>query len=455
MTLQFPGARMDVYRQNQRFEPLRASMAVPDPEMLRAIHQISEALGSNERSKILYLCEISDTDNTAVHIKETLKSKVKSYDKGRLFLAELMLHLGRYDILRQVFGFSRDDVERALRSEQVLPRFRVLMAHISEDMAKDDVSSVKFLLGHMVPREKMETAKDFLDLVVELEHVGKVSPTRVDLLEECLMDVGRVDLAKKLKMSVNAPAVPEEVMRHPCQPQLRVQSVGKRSASDPRGECVIVDCVGNDGEMMAHAFKSLHFNVTLHKWLNLVETVSTLRKVFQRSPDRDGFVCCIISRAIDNRLQATDMNCEGLRLEDVRRFFNGDACPALVDKPKLFFIQSYTVSEFQPCGVENRWDDGWETDGGANQLRPDCLPSDADVLWSHCSTGEHQLQRGRHRSVYLKALTDALGRSQGRSRHLVDLHMEVNGAIFEHNSRHREDQYHIDLKNTLRKDLYL
>ncbi|XP_061662927.1 CASP8 and FADD-like apoptosis regulator isoform X3 [Syngnathoides biaculeatus] len=168
--------------------------------------------------------------------------------------------------------------------------------------------------------------------------------------------------------------------------------------------------------MMAHAFKSLHFNVTLHKWLNLVETVSTLRKVFQRSPDRsgDGFVCCIISRAIDNRLQATDMNCEGLRPEDVRRFFNGDACPALVAKPKLFFVQSYTVSEFQPCAVENRWDDGWETDGGARQLRPDCLLSDADRLWSHCSTAEHQLQRGRHRSVYLKALTDALGRSQGR-----------------------------------------
>ncbi|XP_061662666.1 CASP8 and FADD-like apoptosis regulator isoform X2 [Syngnathoides biaculeatus] len=191
---------MDVYRQNQRYEPLRASMAVPDPEMLRAIHQISEALGSYERSKILYLCEISDTGNTAAHIKETLKSKVKSDDKGRLFLAELMLHLGRYDILRQVFGFSRDDVERALRSEQVLPRFRVLMAHISEDMAKDDVSSVKFLLAHMLPRKKIETAKDFLDLVIELEHVGKVSPTRVDLLEECLMDIGRVDLAKKLKV---------------------------------------------------------------------------------------------------------------------------------------------------------------------------------------------------------------------------------------------------------------
>ncbi|XP_061663980.1 CASP8 and FADD-like apoptosis regulator [Syngnathoides biaculeatus] len=221
-------------------------MAVPDPEMLRAIHQISEALGSYERSKILYLWEISDTDNTAAHIKETLKSKAGVWVQPGRCGASFEIRAG------------------------------------STQIQESPVSRYKF-------------------------------------------------------------------------------------ASDPRGECVIIDCVGNDGEMMAHAFKSLHFNVTLHKWLNLVETVSTLRKVFQRSPDRsgDGFVCCIISRAIDNRLQATDMNCEGLRLEDVRRFFNGDACPALVGKPKLFFIQSYTVSDFQPCDVENRWDDGWETDGGA------------------------------------------------------------------------------------------
>ncbi|XP_061669303.1 CASP8 and FADD-like apoptosis regulator [Syngnathoides biaculeatus] len=322
------------------------------------------------------------------------------------------------------------------------------MAQISEDMSKDDVSSVKFLLGHMLPR--------FPGLGCRTRARGEGFPNkggpfggmfngrRQGRPGQKAQGVQDVSQCASSTRGSDAPPLPGESSRYTL-------------TSDPRGECVIIDCVGNDGEMMAHAFKSLHFNVTLHKWLNLIETVSTLRKVFQRSPDRsgDGFVCCIISRVMDNRLQATDMNCEGLRLEDVRRFFNGDACPALVGKPKLFFIQSYTVSKFQPCAVENHCDDCWEMDGGAGQLRPDCLPSDADVLWSHCSTGEHQLQRGRHRSVYLKALTDALGRSQGRSRHLVDLHMEVNGAIFEHNSRHREDQYHIDLKNTLRKDLYL
>lgn len=118
------------------------------------------------------------------------------------------------------------------------PCSRVLMAHISEDMASEDVSSVKFLLGNMLPRHKMENAtvkkwrnlavhscvggdiccchikhflsqhfhfsflfsQSFLDLIIELERLDKVSPQRMDFLEECFMHVGRVDLVKKLKV---------------------------------------------------------------------------------------------------------------------------------------------------------------------------------------------------------------------------------------------------------------
>lgn len=37
--------------------------------------------------------------------------------------------------------------------------YRVLMANISEDMANEDLDSVKFLLSNTLPREKMEKAK--------------------------------------------------------------------------------------------------------------------------------------------------------------------------------------------------------------------------------------------------------------------------------------------------------
>lgn len=40
--------------------------------------------------------------------------------------------------------------------------------------------------------------QSFLDVVVELEKQDKVSSRSVSLVEECLRDIGRVDLAKKV-----------------------------------------------------------------------------------------------------------------------------------------------------------------------------------------------------------------------------------------------------------------
>ncbi|XP_061926046.1 CASP8 and FADD-like apoptosis regulator a isoform X2 [Entelurus aequoreus] len=400
--------------QLQCFNTVPSLEVVPDIETSQRIDEILEALNRNERKEVLYLCESLHKDNTAACLKETLYSRAMSYGTaGNMFLLELLVHLGRYDIVRKVFGFSRDAVQRNMGSWQVLPRFRVLMTQLSEDMTSDDVIMFKFLLFNILGRKRSEQAKNFLDIVIELEHLGEVSSQRVDILEECLVHIRRVDLANKLK-------------------------VYKKS------------------EMLEHTFKSLHFSVTLHKYLSVAQTVSVLRGLSQGSKalKGDGFVCCIISRTTATHLLATDSYDESLPLDDLSRLFAGDVCSALVDQPKLFFIQGYRVPEFQPCARLDQRDEDLETDGGVCPSSPSSIPSRADVFWSHCWTGEDQLQQGRHRSVYLKALTDAMHRGQRGSRHLVDLHLEVNGAVFKHNSKCPGQEYHIDLKHTLRKELY-
>lgn len=95
------------------------------------------------------------------------------------------------------------------------------MANISEDLASDDLNSLKFLLSQVLPREKLEKSKvsqhrnvdesfcfiakltvnswqSFLDVVIELEKLDKVSSQSVDLLEECLVGIGRLDLTRKV-----------------------------------------------------------------------------------------------------------------------------------------------------------------------------------------------------------------------------------------------------------------
>ncbi|XP_044072304.1 CASP8 and FADD-like apoptosis regulator isoform X2 [Siniperca chuatsi] len=341
-------------------------MALPDQRQLQTINEIAEALCDVERRRLLFLCESLDTDNSVGSLKAMLKSKVMCYERGDLFLKELMLQLRRFDILRKVFKTSKEELERNLTCRQVLPRFRILMANIGEDLVNEDLDNVKFLLTSTLPREKVEKSKNFLDVIIELEKLDIVSPERVDFVENCLQNIGRLDLAKKVtayKMSVvtseqhssqqqkcRAPRpFPPSNSCHPLQQTRRGQSPHSATGiipapvyreqncqshldcykfnTNPRGVCVIIDCVGNDG--------------------------------------------------------------------------------------------------------------------------------DADVFWSHCWTDECQLEQGHHRSIYLKALTDALHKGQRRKTHLVAVHTEVNGAIFEHNKRNPGANYHIDLKHTLRKDLYL
>ncbi|KAL3056515.1 hypothetical protein OYC64_019074 [Pagothenia borchgrevinki] len=471
-------------------------MAFSDHIQLQAINQTAEALSSCERRRLFYLCDVLDTDNSVACMKEMLKSKVMSNERGFLLVLALMWQLRRFDILRNVYKTSKEEVEVSLKHVQVLPKFRVLMANINEDMAAEDLSNVKFLLSSTIPRENMEKATSFLDVIIELEKLDIVSPERVDSVEKCLRDIGRVDLAKKVsayKMSVvttegNSYQQPQQRPRAPYRfpaPISSVQQTRPRESlhvasgsipvpvyreqnsqghldlykfnTNPRGLCVIIDCVGNDGDMLEQTFRALHFKVSLYKWLSVADMLTALRGILRLGEnfEGDGFVCCIISRGTSNNLMGTDTYGTGLLLENVRHLFTADSCPMLAGKPKLFFIQRYSVPEFVPLARMQHRDEDLEMDGHDRPARCEIIPTGADVFWSHCWTDESELEQGQHRSIYLKALTDALHKAQSRKTHLVDVHTEVNGAIFEHNSRNPGANYHIDLNYTLRKDLYL
>lgn len=164
-------------------------MAFTDQRLFQAINQIAEALSSCERRRLFYLCEDDTvTDPTVVSTKEMLKRKVMHLDTSHQLLVELMWHLRRFDILRKVFHTSRDEVERTLAHRKVLSRFRylinhqsvttyllfrkqyiyllfsyfnfrILMAHLSEEVTEEELRNMIFLLNCTLSREKIEKAK--------------------------------------------------------------------------------------------------------------------------------------------------------------------------------------------------------------------------------------------------------------------------------------------------------
>lgn len=218
-----------------------------------------------------------------------------------------------------------------------------------------------------------------------------------------------------------------------------------RITSKPRGVCLIIDCVGNDGgetlgayrlgeqiwrikytdafcprsDLLERTFKALHFHVVTHRWLSGGQILTALKETTRQRKytEADVFACCIISRGTSDRLLGTDLRDTGLRVDSVRRQFTASECPALAGKPKLLFLQKYSVAEFPaPSGRHHR-DEDLETDGFGSAAMGGLIPEDADIFWSHCWTDERQLEKGHHSSAYLRALTDALLKGQRRYPH--------------------------------------
>ncbi|XP_005373265.1 PREDICTED: CASP8 and FADD-like apoptosis regulator isoform X3 [Chinchilla lanigera] len=233
-----------------------------------------------------------------------------------------------------------------------------------------------------------------------------------------------------------------------------------RMRSRPLGICLIIDCIGNASEVLQDTFSSLGFKVQCFLGLPVDDMVRVLRQVASSSQHRghDSFVCVLVSRGDSHRVFGVDPAQAVLPLERVRTMFTGDACPALVGKPKLFFIQSYVVSEAQP-GASSFL----EVDGPAltsvESMEPWPLPhtlhQEADVLWSQCMAQACLLEQpGASPSLYLQGLCQQL--LQDRTCPLLDLHVELNRRVYEWNSlAPAQQRYRLCLQHTLRKTLVL
>ncbi|XP_048048827.1 CASP8 and FADD-like apoptosis regulator isoform X2 [Megalobrama amblycephala] len=462
------------------------------------ISQITDELSTDECRRISYLCGALDTERFSTDPRGTLQTALSQTRMDCVFLMELILKIKRYDLLREVLSTSKSSVEGMLKNGHAVSEYRALMADVSEDMDSEDLKSLAFLLRDTLPKQKLENVQSFLDIVVELEKLDRLSSEKVDFIESCLRSIHRTDLAKKINcyqqtaLMKKPETSPPDHPQH-CRPPLPRNSFGFASVScnvspmqkfcdkqtavkkepasfssgcqeeevysmqtNPRGVCLIIDCVGTEGDQLEQTFKALHFHVIVHKLLSVRDMLSTLREAArQRGHYRaSAFVCCIISRSRSSDLLATDSHAPGLSLDTVRRLFASDSCPGLAGKPKLFFIQSYEVCEgCVGCGGQE--DGELEADGPVSSCRPRTVPADADVFWSQCETKAKQLEMPNHQSVYLRALRSSLTEGQKRRTHLVDMHMAVNRAVYEHNSKSAESSYLINLRHTLRKNVYL
>ncbi|XP_069589703.1 CASP8 and FADD-like apoptosis regulator isoform X3 [Ranitomeya imitator] len=447
----------------------------------RTLVQIVEELESEEEEVIKFACQ-DLTSNT--NIRELL-SELNDGNSHPVIL-ELLYVLKRFDLIKKYYNMTKVEVNMLLiRQSRIISDYRYLMIELNEEVEEHELDALIFLQKHYLRNGGKLKNKTFLSLIVELEKNQLVMPSYLDRLETMFQTIHRVDLKNRIRKFqqkdnavcvggpyVNALPVSASFLRKnsPANPQLAASSIkdatpvqetmlqsADHEESYPvrkhhRGFCVIIDCVGNDAEMLDAAFRSQYFTVECHMYKKVDEVEAILQDVAHMEQHRqhDVFVCIIISRGNADSLFCLDGDLPGLSLDRIKSFFTGQSCPNLRGKPKLFFIQNYLVSDTEEEGCV-------EVDGPQEcaARRPQIqnhsrIPNEADIFWSHCRVKELELQRSSgFPSVYLRSLRDLLAEKKS-SKDILDIHTELNRIIYA-----KKSGYFLQLRHTLTKKLYL
>ncbi|KFP51293.1 CASP8 and FADD-like apoptosis regulator, partial [Cathartes aura] len=261
------------------------------------IHQIEQELDKEEEEMMVFLCRDLAPDLATADLRELLVALNEREKLSFLGLSELLYRVKRFDLLRRILKTEKATVEANLaRSLRLVPDYRVLMVEINENLEKEEVGSLVFLLRDYAPRMKMAKDKSFLALVIDLEKLNLVAPNQLDLIENCFRNIHRIDLIRKIQKykhealmsSVHSQPVYVNALQASL-PNLSlidppynsgIQNVNKeksqngqslilaepvhmsiqesgpvshkvfddqyRMQSQPLGICLIIDCIGND-----------------------------------------------------------------------------------------------------------------------------------------------------------------------------------------------------------------
>ncbi|NWT96759.1 CFLAR regulator, partial [Urocynchramus pylzowi] len=467
------------------------------------IHQIQEELDKEEEEMMVFLCRDLAPDLATADLKEILVALNEREKLTPLGLCELLYRVKRFDLLRRILNTEKAAVEAHLaRSLRLVPDYRVLMVEINENLEKDEIASLGFLLRDYAPRMKMAKDKSFLALVIDLEKLNLVAPNQLDLIENCFRSIHRIDLIRRIQRYRHEASVssvhsqPVYVNAHQAslpnfnlidppyhsgnesteklqngssltlaEPlRMSIEESGSvphkmsddsyRMQSQPLGICLIIDCIGNDTDVLEETFRGLGYDVHCHRYLNMNSMNQTLLEVarWQKHKNCDSFVCILVSRGNSDSIFCTDHTFSGFPLEQIKKYFTADSCPGLLGKPKLFFIQSYVVPE-----NEQECTSLLEVDGNAENIRAKVtIPYAADIFWSHCKVDVSTLEQSpTSSSYYLRCLAELLRNPYKRKLCILAIHMELNKKVYDGNiTADPSQQYSLLLQHTLRKKLF-
>lgn len=184
-----------------------------------------------------------------------------------------------------------------------------------------------------------------------------------------------------------------------------------------------------DQECLERVFGWLGFQVEVHNDCTGTKMLSVAKGLSGRDHrDMDCVVCCFLSHGDEGSILGVDDEAVGIR--QLTRLFNGQQCPSLVDKPKLFFIQACQgVNEQQAVSIETDDPTPCSIESDA-VIVEDTIPSDADFLLGMATVPSFVSYREKSSgSWYIQALCKNLVQMVPRGLDLVSILTRVNADV--------------------------
>ncbi|XP_045907788.1 caspase-8-like [Micropterus dolomieu] len=428
------------------------------------LSRIDEELDSSEVAALCFLCRDVVNRKRLEGIRDAkglfFRLEEKCLLENELFLSQLLSTIHRADLLRLLETDSRQPEETD--AYPVLSDYRVMLYKIYEDMTRENLEKMKFLLSNQLGRRQVETCNTALDVFAEMEKIDLLSNTKLHELQTVLqqLDQQLVLTVERYVKGETQPRPPRISMdyqgvNNPPQPTEPVLSITETRSSyegesvypdsqssfltdqteyyamnhNPHGLCVVInneefqgkqlrDRKGTqeDEKALHKVFTHLGFEVVVHNNL----TAEDIRLVLKDLSGRDFFaddalVVCVLSHGEKGCVFGTDEKQVSIR--ELTQPFTSVRARTLAGKPKLFFIQACQGSGYQrgsvPCRPMLRQEEGdKEVEEDAGPVHSETVPSDADFLLGMATVPECKSFRNTSTgSIYIQELCKQLMRS--------------------------------------------
>ncbi|XP_064849310.1 caspase-8 isoform X2 [Oncorhynchus masou masou] len=213
------------------------------------LSHIDEELDSSEVAALCFLCRdvlnrkrletVADGRDLFLRLQE--KSLLKDY----YFLSQLLSVIGRLDLHRLLETDSRQPEQTAHTQTDSCPalsQYRRMLYKVSEDVTKENLTKMKFLLSDKLPRGRLDPCTTALEVLCEMERQELLTEDRLDelqrILEECDTQLAHtVQQYREARGSVSRQEYSVQPISNQEQQLSSPQSLQSLSISETRPNC--------------------------------------------------------------------------------------------------------------------------------------------------------------------------------------------------------------------------